>query len=202
MHGTDRGPRVQLSTAVGPTIVAVGAVAHLAGEISAVDGRVYVSAPDGAGGTATTAEAGDVAAALLVHADVRTWHPVPLKTPVDSARLADAVEAALRDAGFDLEQAIPIRMRGELREVAWHVIDGARLEGTGHAAHRRSGPHGVLESVEGSLVGFFSRHHPGVFTHMNERLHLHLIRDVPEPLTAHVDGAGLASGVVLEAGLP
>ncbi len=37
---------------------------------------------------------------------------------------------------------------------------------------------------------------------MNERLHLHLIREVPVPLTAHVDGAGLASGVVLEVGLP
>jgi len=206
MHEGRTGSAVALADAVvAPHTYAVGALEGLRGEVTVVDGRVWRAYPSEAGGPARVAQGdGGEGAALLVAARVPAWRGVPL--PVDVAEegaLTAQVEALAAAAGFDLEQPFPFLLEGRLAEVDWHVVDGHRLSpGASHAEHQRSAQRGTLRDAEGVLVGFYSRHHAGVFTHMGERLHLHLLAPATPtpgsaPVMGHADRIVLRAGTVL-----
>jgi acetolactate decarboxylase len=48
-----------------------------------------------------------------------------------------------------------------------------------------------------TVVGFFSRHHEGVFTHMGQRTHLHVLSDDGAAM-GHVDEIAVPSGAALK----
>jgi acetolactate decarboxylase len=211
MHEGQTGPAVTLAEAVAaPHTYAVGALAGLRGEVTVVDGRVWRATAGEAPGAVRVEEgAGAGAAALLVAAQVPRWQEVVLPEDVGGEALVARLEALAARAGLDLEQPFPLLLSGPLAEVDWHVVDGRRLEpGAGHAAHRASGASGTLRGGEGVLVGFYSRHHAGVFTHMGERLHLHLVAPASpapgagSPVTGHADRVVLRAGTLLRLPAP
>jgi hypothetical protein len=187
-EGDDRG-RIGVIEASGPDTIAVGALAGLEGEITVVDGAPMVAI--GATGEIRPARPGD-RAALLVAADVPTWRSIPLQGPVeDLAALEDAVAEALVRAGFDLEEPVPIRVRGYATEIACHVIAGAcpiaRPDGP---PPRRLEQQGI--TVE--LVGVYARGRAGELTHHTNRTHLHVV--APGTM-GHLDAVALSDAVLL-----
>ena len=186
MHGGATDGRVTLGDVVTPHTIAVGALAGLRGEVTVLDGRIATARADGDGVVAAEG-ATDARAALLVRADVPAWRDVRLTAAIDADGFDDAIEAALRDAGVDVAAATPFVLDGTFAILDWHVVDGPHTHGEVHGV-RRSTPGAAV------VVGFFSRHHEGVFTHMGQATHVHVL---VAGATGHVDRLAVAPGATL-----
>jgi acetolactate decarboxylase len=195
IHEGQVGPKVTLSDVLGPGLYAVGAVTGLAGEITVVNGVAYsaVTVDDGI----RVAPMPEVTAAILVAAIVPGWMPTPVAAAADAAALDDRIESAAQAAGLDVDQPFPFIVEGTIN-ATWHVLrsQGNPSSGT-HADHLRNATTGKLTEAPAVLIGFFSRHHQGVFTHMGQRTHIHVI--TPDRRTmGHVDEVSLPREATLK----
>ena len=198
MHEGRVGPKVSLLDVVGPGLYAVGALAELAGEITVVDGKAYIARAAGQAADVMTPRE-PVAATLLTAATVPAWTEVMLSAAAANTNALDAaIEAAARNAGLDVERAFPFLIEGTV-EATWHVLRG-RSGGAGaggHEAHMRDALTGKLNGSTATVVGFFSRHHQGVFTHMGQHSHLHVLTEDRKTM-GHVDEISVPAGVRLK----
>lgn len=201
MHGQTAG-RVQLrDAALGQLSLGVGALEGLGGEITLLGGRVWLAR---AAGGRVVLQSGNVhevgaAAALLVVGEVEHWQSAPLGQDVPPERLDDVLEARLVAAGFSPDAVAPLVVRGGIATLRGHVLDGSALPpGSGHSEHARLGVGIDLSEPSGdtTLVGFYSRHHAGTFTHMGERSHLHMVNESLGQ-SGHVDAVSLRADAEL-----
>jgi acetolactate decarboxylase len=183
MHGGDPGGVVALDDVAKPGAVAVGALAGLRGEVTILDGAVHTSSV--VGGEIAPGTERD--AALLVIAHVGAWREVRIGADVAASELDAGIEAALRGAGVDASRPVPFVLEGDFPVLAWHVVDGP---------HTHGAPSGIVRDTPGPavVVGFYSSAHEGVFTHMGQRTHLHVIVG---GTTGHVDDLAIKAGTEL-----
>lgn len=180
----------------------VGALSGLRGEVTILDGVAWIAQSRGDGTVSVSdvlARDTDESAALLVVGDVPSWRDVTVHEDVPFERLDAYLAQQLEAQGFSLRSPVPMLVTGPLADVRWHVVDGSKLgAGADHSAHLRSGATGVIAagSPGVTLVGFFSREHAGVFTHMGSSSHLHVVAAAPA-ISAHVDGVVLLEGARL-----
>jgi acetolactate decarboxylase len=197
MHDGDVGAKVSLRDLLpDSTLVAVGALSELRGEVTVVRGRAYLAYPDVAERSRTQIEATpEESATLLVTARVATWSDVEVETEVSFAELDSTLEEWARRAGVSTRSPFPFLIEGAVRRPAWHVIDGSRLEGGGgsHEQHREAAIVHTAPESEMLLVGFFSNAHQGVFTHRDSRTHVHAI-DLPSGSSGHLDAGTILPG--------
>lgn len=195
MHGGQLGAVTSLrDAAVGPHSYALGALADLRGEITVVAGQRYLAYAEGAGARVAKGPELDADAVLLVAANVQRWETVPIDRDTPLGDLGALVEAGARGRGLDPDDRIPFLIEGPLRDVDWHVVDGTRLDAKGgHQAHRDASVTGRLSCENCTLVGFYSRNDAGVFTHMGESVHTHVVTPAPV-VSGHVDAAIIAAG--------
>ena len=136
-------------------------------------------------------------------ADVPRWRSIPIARDVPYDELEGYLAEAARAAGWPHEQAMPFLIEGPVHALAWHVVDGARIpEGErGHSAHLAGAVRGRIEGGAPTLVGFYSDHHQGVFTHHDSRMHMHFT-DRSRDLCGHVDHVDIAAGSILRIPVP
>lgn len=188
-EGRDAGRVTPVEVATDRT-VGVGALAGLAGEVTIVDGHVWIAvAHDGQPPTVRNATAAD-RAALLAVADVARWTEVPLGTCASYDDLERRIAEALAAGGLD-PTLQPVRVRGRASLVRLHVIAGACpiANPDGPSPWRFAGP---VEAIE--LVGLFATGAAGRLTHHDRRSHLHA---VAPGLTGHLDDVALTDAVLL-----
>lgn len=187
--------RVQPDTLVAqrPHLWGLGAATDLHGEWLIRDGEPHLSQvlgdslhhSDGRGQTAT----------LLVWSQVRAWEAGQVPPGLDQGALARwiADQAALHQ--LPVEGPFPLRLRGPVEQLHWHVIDlpdSLQGQSAGHAAHMRHAQRGSLQADTVDIFGFYSTQHQRVFTHQGASLHLHLFLD---PGNAHVDALRTGQGL-------
>jgi acetolactate decarboxylase len=203
MHAGRTEARVALSDVTpGPHAYAIGALSELRGEVTVVDDVAWLAYPtDDRDVRIRTTRAPDeqAEAALLVTANVPAWRTVPVDADVPFDALDARVEALAADAGVDVSRPFPVRIDGPLVDVRWHVIDGRRIAGVGHsrADHAQAAASGTVPRTTGTLVGFFSKAHHGVFTHMGSNTHFHFVSDEGGKRTGHVDHVVVRRGATL-----
>jgi acetolactate decarboxylase len=200
MHEGMVGPLVSLTPqALPPHTYAVGALSELRGEITIVDDQVWLAYPGENGRIrvergAPTAER----ATLLVATTVTSWRDVPLSVDIDQPELDDHLEALARSHGVDVEEPFPFLIEGGVGEVSWHVLDGRKVATTGgHEDHRKGATTGTIRDVPAVLVGFFSKHHQGLFTHMGQHSHLHALTN-DHRVMGHADQVSIRKGAILK----
>jgi hypothetical protein len=192
----DLGP-VAGDVATGHTsLIAVGALAGLAGEVTADGTSWWISTADEEH-LHVAHESADHAATLLTAARVRAWDEVVASGLLDEAALGALVHEHLRSVGADPARPCALRIEGEVVALDLHVVRGD----CPHASDA-SIPAWRWQAVTGTKVVFVGFHAPdaeGVLTHHGTRFHLHAI--VPgdtasgaTPVAGHVDGFWLASG--------
>ncbi|MGK3992147.1 acetolactate decarboxylase [Sorangium sp. So ce1024] len=195
LHEGQMGPAVRIGDVVpGPHAFGIGALSELRGEVAVIDDAIWTSYPRDDGTIDVRPTGAEEQAALFVVASVAQWQEATLDADVPDGEIDARIEALLQERGLDPEAAVPVQVRGSFRDLSWHVIDGSKLTpGGGHADHLQASVSGTLPTAEGTLVGFFSKHHHGVFTHMGSNTHFHVV--LPDrPLMGHVDGVTLARG--------
>jgi hypothetical protein len=198
MHEGKTGPQVALTQAVArPHTYAVGALESLHGEVTIVDGAVWLASRRG-DGPVDVEQAGPrgQAAALLVAANVPSWRSVRVLRDIGADDLDDAIQTMARENGLDVEKPFPVLIEGRLSEAKWHVLAGVGPGGT-HDDHMRGASGGTIRDVDAVLVGFFSRHHEGVFTHMGQRTHFHVLT-ADHSVMGHADRAGVRRGSIMK----
>ena len=205
-----------------PHAYAVGALAGLAGEVTALDRQVWISRVEGDSIATTRVDAGALAtsdsAALLVVANLSNWKQIPIPRDVSDEDFDRTIEELASSAGRDTRSTFPFLIDGPLAELHWHVLNARNLPGVAgggadsaanrqgdskaddadpHADHIEGSVRGeVPETRSATLVGFYSRNHHGIFTHMGSDTHVHVI--LPDSnLTGHVDHVRLRAGAVL-----
>lgn len=199
-HEGQTGPQVALASVAKPTLHAVGALSEGRGEITAVDGTFWLAYPEGENGTRVeSVQQSDEKAMLLVTANVAAWRRVPIEEDIANADIDARLEALLTANGADVTQAIPLRIEGPLASVEWHVLDASKAgdqPAHSHEDHQRASVRGTVPETEGTLVGFFSKQHQGVFTHMGSNSHFHVVL-AKEKISGHVDGVVIKKGATL-----
>jgi acetolactate decarboxylase len=205
VHGGDtQGMQLLAPLLARPGLVALGPMAQLDGEITAVDGKLWVSKVKGSKQLETSTDA-QSAAAFLVWAHVTQWRePVALsRAAKDHGALEAVIEQAAREAGLDTSQAFPFKLVGVADQIDYHVL--APLPAKGHGGHSGHGAPAAstdhksqavnlkLVGKEATLVGFYSNKHEGVFTHRGSRVHLHVVD--ADGHTGHVDEISAPAGM-------
>ncbi len=182
-----------------PNLYAVGALADLAGEVTAYDGQLYLSYPKGETGRSIAPTSTVEGATLLVTATASDWISVTTTRSIPFAQLDQQIGALAESVGMDLEQRFPFRMEGRVDDLQYHIIDGSKLKegGTSHQDHLAASIQVQAGSVDAKIIGFYSKHDERVFTHMGSTTHVHCILERPLA-TGHVDHVTLPAGSVVQ----
>jgi len=138
-------------------------------------------------------------AALFVFASVSTWHPVPVP---DTIRTVETLErfimTAAGAASINTAEPFPFLLSGPADTLDWHVIDWAEGDSVHtHEKHRNSGLRGTLTGNNIEVLGFYSSHHHGVFTHRSTDVHMHAVAE-DLAVAGHVDRLIPGAGMVLK----
>jgi acetolactate decarboxylase len=194
MHEGKTGSTVSLAGVPRMHSYGVGALSGLRGEILLLDGIAFISTVQ-PGGVAVKPTANEQAT-LLVAAAVPSWKSVPIRAAIAADELDERLEILARAGGMDVELAFPLLIDGQL-DVDWHVLDGAKgAPGGSHADHLRDAVTGQLVGAQATVVGFFSKYHAGVFTHMGQRTHFHVLT-ADRKVMGHVDRLAVRAGATL-----
>lgn len=167
------------------TTYGLGAIEGLKGEILISAGKIFtsVATPD----SILIDEPGQVAAALLVTAEVNTWQKVEAEEAVPNMdALARLIANKAEQAGLSSSGVVPIRIIASSSSIDWHIINASLAQEQNHQAYKASGRSGNIGDQPVEITGFYSKNHEGVFTHHGSFLHLHVIT-ADGQLMGHVD---------------
>ena len=117
------------------------------------------------------------AAALLVYTNVSEWNEFPIDQKMSMKELEEELGRISLAEG--LSQPFPFLIKTSEGLVQGHVVAGS------HDAHD-SGYKMQSQDQSIEILGFYSDHHQGVFTHHSSSVHMHF-KDVPPTFNAHVD---------------
>jgi len=200
-HGGQTGAMVSLDALLpNRDLYAVGALAGLSGEVTVVGGTAYLAYPEE--GDATRNEVTlrtNVAATLLVDAEVPAWHALVTEHTIRFAELDEEIARIATAAGMRLDRRFPFLMEGNFDDLEWHVIDGRRLTAgeASHQSHLAAAAKARMDRTPATLVGFYSQSDEGVFTHMGSKTHIHCVLD--EPISSgHVDHVTIPVGTTIK----
>jgi hypothetical protein len=192
--------RVAVADVAAKGVYAIGALEGLRGEITVVDGEVWISEGNVQRPVTTHGLATSASATVLFAAEVREWRKIVVTTDVDPSELDDYIARQARAAGLDPGRPFPFVVEGGLRQLNVHVLAGecpirARMLGkemTSPAYQLHS------ESADGRLVGLYAADSSGILCHMGSRTHVHALIERDGGLTGHAETVGLAAGAVLK----
>ena len=119
-------PRIRLRDAVArPHALAIGALEGLHGEVTIVDGDVWVSrvADNQLQVTGPNLASGDQAT-LLSLTNVEKWQSVAIENPAEGAELESLIQRAAAESGIEATKPFPFMIEGESAGIDLHVING------------------------------------------------------------------------------
>lgn len=178
--------------------VAVGALAGLEGEVTVLDGEVWVArVEDGQLLVEGPEPRNDDAATLLSMARVAGWTRTPLTDaagrPVSGPGLTGrTLEAAIAAGavrhGIDAAEPFAFVIEGTMLELDLHVINGACPRAGRPSPETTPWRWSTDEPVEAIIVGVHAEGREGEMTHHGSSIHVHAMLDVGGRLiTGHVD---------------
>ena len=177
---------------------AVGALENLAGEITIVDGDVWVARAAGGELSVTGPKlAPSDQATLLTHTRVWRWKRIRLTEPLSGEGLEGAIESHAVARGLEPNEPFVFMIRGTITQLDAHIIAGSCPFDD---APDTTPPWRLSldEPIDAVLIGFFARDQAGVMTHHDTRVHMHVVMPWEgHTITAHVDQVALAAGTEL-----
>ncbi|MCB9294694.1 MAG: hypothetical protein H6559_16470 [Lewinellaceae bacterium] len=175
-------------------VYALGAMEGLKGELLVWDGRPLIAMVRDS--SLQLSQDGNGNAALAVYASVPRWSgaiPIPY-----NVRSYEALENFIRDAArkekIDVGKPFPFLVEATANKLDYHIIDWPEGDTVHtHEKHLQAGMRGTLGAAPVKILGFYSAHHHGVFTHHSTNMHLHFM-SMEAPIAGHVDSLILEGG--------
>ncbi len=185
VHGGDVSGKVPLQQfAEKQNLYAVGPVADMDGEITAVAGKFYIARIKH--GEVVTDSNLFTSASFLVWSEVDAWKPaVPLETTTaNHAQLERQIEVLANKAGIDTSKPFPFKLEGVFDSVDYHILVPKKHQ-QGLDGHSDGAKKIFRKKSDAVIVGFYSKNHEGIFTHRGSYAHLHIIER--DGYSGHVD---------------
>lgn len=175
----------------------LGLLSSLRGEITAFDGRAFLSVPS-PDGSFRTDELGahEDGAAFLVTASVPEWQSVSLPRNTVLEDLPSALEELAEGAGLDVERPFPFMIEGGVGNLTLSVVDGSAFVGEREVsadALKAASRKAKRASCQGTGVGFFAKGEHPDFLVPDSQVHLHFVEQ-SGTLAGHVESVDLPSG--------
>lgn len=175
-----------------PHLYALGPVTRMGGEVTVFDSQPAVALVRE--GKVTVSNSWAFQPPFFVYSQVPHWQAIALPDSVQTfADIQAFIESIAADQGIDLEQAFAFRVTAKATHLDYHVFNmppaaevGAQPLSTYNTAWKTG-----QSDVE--LLGFYSRHHEGVFLGTGARMHIHF-RAANGTEAGHVDGFQLVAG--------
>jgi acetolactate decarboxylase len=167
-----------------PHLYGLGPLEWLGGEVTIADARPSVARIDSDRHIHVT-ETYDAGVAFFVWAEVPAWDTTPVPSDVTNLRQLERFvgEAGKRNG---LTQAFPFLISGAAESVGFHVGNGKPDSPAGMESVMASAVSSTLRKQPGTYVGFWSNQHHGIFTHMDQDIHVHL-QTPDNTISGHVD---------------
>ncbi len=191
MRGGQTQPRISIANAINqPNAIAVGALENLDGEITIINGEVWVARfVDGNLITTGPKPVATDQATLLTLTHVSEWKSTSIDTTLSGAQLEAHIKQAADQFGVDTSQPFPFRIEGNITNINLHVINGY-CPVANDPAVRNAEPYrwSRNEPTYGTVVGFFAPNKAGTMTHHNTSIHAHGIYHINNlTYTGHLD---------------
>jgi len=197
MMGQDLSAHLRWDTVARQHLFGISPMGRIEGEITILDGQPFVSTVDKKG-RVRVRRTWKVEAPFGVYAQVPAWERIELDMPIRSEmELQHALEKVLKEKGYDLSQPLPFRIQGAFERVDYHIISKPKGETEhSHELHDKAKKHFRVQNTRGELLGFYSRHHEGIFTHRGSYVHIHFIDEARKHM-GHLEDVVTGQKVVL-----
>ncbi|MBX2926848.1 MAG: acetolactate decarboxylase [Saprospiraceae bacterium] len=197
MMGQDLSAHLRWDTVAREHLFGISPLGRLEGEVTIVDGQPFVSTVDKKG-RLRVKRTWKVEAPFGVYAQVPAWERIELEMPIRSeSELQQALEGVLQHKGYDFSQPLPFHIQGAFERVDYHIISKPKGEiEHSHELHDKAKKHFTVQHIRGELLGFYSRHHEGIFTHRGSYVHIHFI-DAPRKHAGHLEHVAIGQKFVL-----
>ncbi len=194
--------------------IAVGALEGLRGEITIMDGKVWVARPE-ASALRVSQDSKDTqdSATLLTFAHVSKWKSIPIRISATGSHVDDFIKAEATKLGLDTTSPIPFVIEGKTSDIAIHVINGYCPIANDPSTMDDQPWRWDSESSESDqhhvqIVGFYAPDAVGEMTHHGTSIHAHAILSAIQrddvrsthgkTITGHVDRVTVQPGMVLK----
>lgn len=178
---------------------AVGAIQGGKGEITVLNGKIYLDyGKDGIGHSVNTIPPHEKAV-LLATAVVNKWQSIDLSTALPQKQLFKTILSKAKEHGLNTEKPFPFLLEGFFKELEIHVINGQNPKFAGHGSKEKlfQMAKETRNRQAATVVGFYSASSQGVYTHPGESWHLHAIID-SKNIGAHVDAIHTGHQITLK----
>lgn len=173
----------------------LGALQSLQGEITIIDSKILVSHGNADDGHTAEVTAKD-SATLLAIATVNNWVPLSIPHAMSSTEFEQFLIQSAKQSGVSLQHAFPFMVKGEIKNLHWHVVSGLQPPANGTKAHAEKHMF-TAANVDGTLLGFYTgKQLAGIISHEGELFHIHFI-DKDATHAGHVDSYAIGAHAIL-----
>lgn len=196
-QGTDFGGHIDLAPLESlPHLYAVGPLENLEGEITIWNGKPLISRIKNHALQVDNELTGK--ACFLVYGQVRAWKKVRLSAPLDMSEIDHVVKQAATKYDINTSRPFPFLIEGSARYGRYHVMNRTDTAppSPGPASHNAAKVSLSIKNAPVELLGFYSEHHQGIFTHHSSFVHLH-IKTPDNQIAGHLEELELERGSTL-----
>jgi acetolactate decarboxylase len=176
------------------SLYAVGPLEQARGEVSIYDSIPLISQVQG--GQVDVTIDFYRHAAFLVYAIVEDWRRVTVPEPIETEQqLENQLVAWAVTSGIDVDEPFPFLLNGLVAQATFHVLCN-RGRGRYAELHEKSKVRFPIANESVEVVGFYSRHHRGIFTPRDSNFHMH-VRTLDNRFSGHLEMFNWEHGVML-----
>ena len=136
-------------------------------------------------------------AAFLVYAIVENWRRVTVPEPIETEQqLENQLVAWAVTSGIDVDQPFAFLLNGLVAQATFHVLCNRGRGRYNAELHEKSKVRFPIANKSVEVVGFYSRHHRGIFTPRDSNFHMH-VRTIDNRFSGHLEVFNWEHGVML-----
>lgn len=166
-------------------LFAMGPYDRMKGEIMVYDGKpFYASAFEDS--KAVVSQSWDIRSPFFVYANVATWDSFKISGAFKSLDdIQNKIAEIAQKNGFNLSEPFPFKVSGDFQRIITHIVTPRSPDVAGYRPDVKQQLFS-FDNITGSLLGFYSQIHQGVFTSSNSYIHVHFLSD-DQTFMGHLD---------------
>lgn len=188
MMGEDLSAHIQWDSIAHKNLYAVSPLGRIEGEITILDGKVYSSKVI-KNNKIVIDTISKVKSPFAVYTYVAEWNEFELNEKIETLEeLQATIEKIAKANGYDINKPLVYKLEGNFDKIDFHIISKPKKETEhNHELHNKAKKHFTVNNTNGTLLGFYSKYHEGIFTHKGQFIHTHFIDDAHKNM-GHLDG--------------
>ncbi len=179
-----------------PHLYAVGPLEDLLGEVTIWDGKALISRIKD--GTLKIDNVLSNKACFLVYAQARAWKRIKIGSSVILSEVDGVIKKQATKCGIKTNRPFPFLIEGTAKNARYHVMNrtDSSPPAPGPSAHEQAKVRFTIKNMPVQLLGFYSEHHQGIFTHHSSFTHVH-VKTKDGKNAGHLEDMQLEPGALL-----